>query len=101
MNLTGIYFYYWDIYENIYKRLEGTTLDCINSVLKTNSEIHNRSTQFLNLNFRCPAYYKNTAGCTFSVSTIRNWNELSTDVKKIKNVKSFKKKLYTNLVITK
>ena len=32
---------------------------------------------------------------------IRNWNELSADVKKVKKVKSFKKKLYTNLVITK
>ena len=30
--------------------------------------------------------------------TIRNWNELSMDVKKMKNVKSFKKKLYTNLI---
>ena len=30
--------------------------------------------------------------------TIRNWNELSMDVKKVKNVKSFKKKLYTNLI---
>ena len=30
--------------------------------------------------------------------TIRNWNELSMKVKKVKNVKSFKKKLYTNLI---
>ena len=30
--------------------------------------------------------------------TIRNWNELSMDVKNEKNVKSFKKKLYTNLI---
>ena len=37
-----------------YKRLEGTTPDCINSILQTNSEIHNRSTRFLNLNFHCP-----------------------------------------------
>ena len=27
-----------------------------------------------------------------------NWNELSIDVKKVQNVKSFKKKLYTNLI---
>ena len=27
-----------------------------------------------------------------------NWNELYVDVMKIKNVKSFKKKLYTNLI---
>ena len=30
-------------------RLEGTTPDYINSILKTNSEIHNRSTRFANL----------------------------------------------------
>ena len=33
--------------------------------------------------------------------TIRNWNELSMDVKKVKkvkNVKSFKRELYTNLI---
>ena len=30
--------------------------------------------------------------------TIKNWNELSMKVKKVKNVKSFKRKLYTNLI---
>ena len=57
--------FFIETYENIYKRLEETTLDCINSILKTNSEIHNRSTHFVNLNFHCPVYYKNTAGRTF------------------------------------
>ena len=67
-------------------------------MLKKNSEIHNRSTRFANLNFHCPLFKKNTdGGRTFSVRTIRNWNELSMDVKKVKNVKSFKKKLYMNL----
>ena len=81
-----------------FKRIEGTTLDYINSILKTNSEIHNRSTRFANLNFNCPLFKKNAdGGRTFSVRTIRNWNELSMDVKKVKNVKPFKKKLYTNL----
>ena len=82
-----------------FKRLEGTTPDYMNSILKTNSEIHNRTTRFANLNFHCPVFKKNTeGGRTFSVRTIRNWNELSFDVKKVKNVKSFKKKLYTNLI---
>ena len=82
-----------------FKRIEGTTPDYINSILKTNSEIHNRSTRFANLNFHCPVFKKNTeGGRTFSVRTIRNWNELSMDVKKVKNVKFFKKKLYTNLI---
>ena len=69
--------------------------------MKTNSQIHNRSTRFLNLNFHCPVFKKNTeGGQTFSLRTIRNWNKLSADVKKVKNVTSFKKKLYTNLIIT-
>ena len=72
-----------------FKRIEGTTPDYINSLLKTNSEIHNQSTRFANLNFHCPVFKKNTErGRTFSVRTIRNWNELSMDVKKVKNVKS-------------
>ena len=69
--------------------------------MKTNSQIHNRSTRFLNLNFHCPVFKKNTeGGQTFSLRMIRNWNKLSADVKKVKNVTSFKKKLYTNLMIT-
>ena len=81
------------------KRIEGTTPDYINSILKTNSEIHNRSTRFANLNFHCPVFKKNTeGGRTFSVRTIGNWNKMFMDVKKVKNVKSFKKKLNTNLI---
>ena len=81
------------------KRIEGTTPDYITSTLKTNSEIHNRSTCFANLNFHCAVFKKNTeGGRIFSVRTIKNWNELSMNVKKVKNVKSFKKKLYTNLI---
>ena len=84
---------FYSLYVN--KRIEGKTLDYINSILKTNSEIHNWSTRFVH----CPVYKKNTdGGFTFSVRTIRNWNELSMDVKKVKNVKSLKKKLYTNLI---
>ena len=64
-----------------FKRIEGTTPDYINSLLKTNSEIHDQSTRFANLNFHCPVFKKNTGGRTFS-------DELSMDVKKVKNVKS-------------
>ena len=81
-------------------KYENRISNYINSILKTNSEIHNRSTRFANLNFHCPVFKKNTVkgGRTFSVQTIRNWNELSMDVKKVKNVKSFKERLYTNLI---
>ena len=56
-----------------------------------------RTTRTLSI-FHCPVFKKHTGGRTFSVRSIRNWNELSFDVKKGKNVKSFKKKLYTNLI---
>ena len=81
-------------------KYENRMSNYINSVLKPNSEIHNWSTRFGNLNFHCPVFKKNTAkgGRTFSVQTIRNWNELSMDVKKVKNVKSFTEKLYTNFI---
>ena len=73
-----------------FKRIEGTAPDYITSILKTYSEIHNRPTRFANLNFHCPVFKKNTeGGQTFSVQTIRNWNELSMDVKKVRIVKSF------------
>ena len=81
-----------------FKRIEGTTPDYINSILKTNSEIHDRSTRFANLKLNFPVFKKNTEGGRTRVRTIRNWDELSMDVKKVKNVKSFKKKLYTNLI---
>ena len=69
--------------------------------MKTNSQIHNRFTHFLNLNFHCPVFKKNTeGGQTFSLRMIRNWNKLPAEVKKVKNVTSFEKKLYTNLIIT-
>ena len=73
-----------------FKRIEGTTPDYINSILKTNSEIHNRSTRFANLNFHCPVFKKNTeGGLTFSVHTIRNWNELFMEVKRVEKCEIF------------
>ena len=35
------------------------------------------------------------------IQTIRNWNKQSFDVKKVTNFKSFKNKLYTNLIVEK
>ena len=71
-------------------RQEGTTPDYSNSILETNSEIHNTSIRFSNLNFHRPIFNKNTVGDrTFSVSRILNWNEVSADAK---NVKLFQKK---------
>ena len=57
------------------------------STIKANFEIRNRSSHFSNLNFHCPVFKKNTeGGKTFSMGMIRNWNELSADIKEVKNV---------------
>ena len=55
-----------------YKRLGGLTPDYINTILKTNSDIHTKSTRFSKLNFQCPLYKKSTeGGRTFSVQTVK------------------------------
>ena len=66
------------------------TPDYSNSILRKNSEIHNISIRFSNLNFHCPIFNKNTVeDRTFSVRTVLNGNELCSDAK---NVKFFTKK---------
>ena len=76
-----------------YMRLEGTTPDYINSILKTTSQIHNISIRFSNRYFHCPLFKKNTVrGRTFSVKRILKWNKLSADDKKVKNFDFFEKK---------
>ena len=39
-------------------KYENWMSNYINSILKTNSEIYNRSTRFANLNFHCPVLKK-------------------------------------------
>ena len=74
-------------------RLEGTTPDYINSILKTTSQIHNISIRFSNRYFHCPLFKKNTVrGRTFSVKRILKWNKLFADDKKVKNFDFFEKK---------
>ena len=64
--------------------------------INPNSEIRN-TIPFLDLNFNCPILKKKTKeGWTFTVRTIRNWNELSADLKKVKTLKTLKR----NLVIS-
>ena len=45
----------------IYKRLNGNTLECINDLL-LNSDTHNRSTHFCNINLMCPRSKRSTEG---------------------------------------
>ena len=80
----------------------------IKTILKTNSDIHTRSTRFSNLNFLCrhalQVYKKNAEeGRTFSVRiNNQGLNQLPLDIKKaLLNVKNFKKNLIFNLIIEK
>jgi len=60
-----------------------------------NSDMHNRSTHFCNLNLSCPRYKgKTEGGKTFSVRTIKKWNSLSTELKQSPSVKCFKRSLF-------
>ena len=69
-------------------------------MLKLNSDTHNRSTRFSNLNFNCPRYKNETegGGRTFTVRSIKEWNNQDKDLKELKNAKAMKKKVMKNLL---
>ena len=68
-------------------------------MLKLNSDTHNRNTRFSNLNFNCPHYKNETeSGQTFTVRSIKEWNNLNKDLKELKNAKALKKKVINNLL---
>jgi len=46
----------------IYKRLNGNTPEYINDLLIRNSDTHNRSTCFCNINLMCPRFTRITEG---------------------------------------
>ena len=69
--------FYTEVYVNrctlAYKRLNGLTPNYINSLLKTNSEVHSVNTRYSHLNFVCPNFNRTTeGGRTFSVRTFKN-----------------------------
>ena len=52
-------------------------------MLKLNSDTHNRSTRFSNV-----AEMKTEGGRTFTVQSIKEWNNLDKDLKELKNAKA-------------
>jgi len=67
-------------------------------MLKLHSDTQNRSTCFSNLNFNCPCYKNETeGGRTFTVRSIKEWNNLDKDLKALKKGKALNKKLINNL----
>ena len=79
----------------IYKRLNDNTPEYINDLLIRNSDTHNRSTRFCNINLMCPRFKRSTeGGRAFAVRATKEWNKLSVDIKQSTSVKSFKRSLF-------
>ena len=82
-----------------YKRLNGNTPEYINDLLTKNSDIHNRTTRYCNLNLSCPRYKRCTeGGLTFTVRAIQEWNKLNVDLKRSLGMKHFKGSLYKSIL---
>ena len=78
-----------------YKRLNGNTPEYMNDLLIRNSDTHNRSTRFCNINLMCPRFKRSTeGGRTFAMQATKEWNKLSVDIKQSTSVKSFKRSLF-------
>ena len=81
------------------KRILGKTPIDLKQMLKLNSDTYNRSTRFSNLNSNCPRYKYETegGGRTFTVRSLKEWNNLHKGLKELKNARALKKKVITNL----
>ena len=59
-----------------YKRLNGNTPEYINDLLFRNSDTHNRSTRFRNINLMCLQFKRSTeGGRAFALRATKEWNK--------------------------
>ena len=78
-----------------FKRLNNKTPVYINDLLPRNSEIHDRQNRFSKLNLYCPRFNQITeGGRTFSVRTIKDWNNIDIKIRTAPSVNSFKRNLF-------
>ena len=81
----------------LFKRIHGSLPDYMLDFLVRNCDKKTRSTRntrFSDLNFVCPRYkYETEAGRSFTVRSIKSWNALPANIKKISSFKSFKNTL--------
>ena len=101
-NLSWIPFYneaYIKRCELAYKRINGTLPNYLNTSLRKNSDVHQRTTRNCNLNLLCPLH-KNISegGRTFAVRTVKDWNNLPRSLKTSKSLKSFKAELWKRVL---
>ena len=95
--------FYQDIYVNrctlILKRTLSKTPEYLKSMLQLNSDVHSSNTHFSKLNLCCPMYNNSTeGGQTFSVRSVKDWNNLGKSLKNSKDTKSFRKSLIHTLL---
>lgn len=101
-NLSWIPFYneaYIKRCELAYKRINGTLPNYLNTSLRKNFDVHQRTTRNCNLNLLCPLH-KNISegGRTFAVRTVKDWNNLPRSLKTSKSLKSFKAELWKRVL---
>ena len=84
--------------ELAYKRINGTLPDYLNTSLRKNSDVHQRTTRNCNLNL-CPLH-KNIleGGHTFAISTVKDWNNLPRSLKTSKSLEYFKAELWKTVL---
>ena len=67
----------------------------INDLLIRNCDIHNRNTRYSKLNLNCPRYKRESEGRrTFTVTTIKAWNSITSDLKKSHSPSIFKRNFF-------
>ena len=73
------------------KRIQHEVPQYMIEKLKLNNYVNSRNTRFAGLNFLTPRYSRKTeAGKTFTITAIKEWNSLPTNLKKEATLKSFK-----------
>ena len=85
----------------VFKRINSnySIPDYLNTFLVKNSDIHTRTTRYSQLNMMCPKYKRSTeGGRSFSVRTIKEWNNIDLNIRTLKSVSAFKKKLWRNML---
>ena len=83
----------------VLKRLQGSCPGYMYDLLKCNADLHARSGRYSALNLVCPRYNRESdGGRTFSVSAIRFWNSLPTNLKKGISVTLFRKATYSHFL---
>ena len=85
----------------LYKRVNGYLSGYLNDHILhilNNSNVHSRSTRYANVNAICSKYKRETEGCkTFTVSSIKLWDNLPIDIRKADSVTLFKKVMWRNI----